>query len=275
MIVNADDFGLTDGVNQAILELSRKGHVTSTSVMVNHLMHQNLKVPGNLSELIGLGIHLNLTSGAPILPPEDITTLVGSDGNFSSVEAIFENTSTYNLMQIEKEWRAQIISFVIKFGRPDHLDSHHHVHLLPRIFALFITLAGELQIPVRMPITPDLIPEVEELGDFKGLGNRITSEMLAEDIKIIQYSGVRFPDYFMENFLPAVNEKTELLRKTISNFPVGTTELMCHPAYVDDNLRQISHYAEERDVERKSLEHKEFYKLLSDYGIDLVRYNKI
>lgn len=275
MIINADDFGLTDGVNQAILDLNRKGRVTSTSVMVNHLMHQNLKVPDNLPELIGLGIHLNLTSGAPILPPEDISTLVGTDGCFSSVEAIFEKTSTYNLMQIEKEWRAQIISFVIKFGRPDHLDSHHHVHLLPRLFELFITLAGELQIPVRMPITPDLIPEVEDLGDFKGLGSRITSEMLAEDIKIIQYSGVRFPDYFLENFLPVLYEKPDLIKSTIKNLPVGTTELMCHPAYVDSALRQISHYVEERDLERKSLERKEFYKLLSGYGIDLVRFNKI
>ncbi len=275
MIVNADDFGLTDGVNQAILELSSKGHVTSTSVMVNHLMHQNLKVPDNLPELIGLGIHLNLTSGAPILPPEDTSTLVDTDGNFSQVEEIFENTSTYNLMQIEKEWRAQIISFVIKFGRPDHLDSHHHVHLLPRIFSLFITLAGELQIPVRMPITPDLIPEVDELGDFRGLGSRISDEMLVEDLKIIQYAGVRFPDYFIENFLPAISENQDLLEKTISNLPVGTAEIMCHPAYVDDYLRQVSHYAEERDLERKSLERKQFFKLLNHSGINLVRYNKI
>lgn len=275
IIINADDFGLTDGVNQAILDLARKGHITSTSVMINHLMHQQLEVPQDLRQIVGLGIHLNLTSGIPVLPIEDVSTLVDADGNFRSANFFFENTTTYNMLQIEKEWRAQIISFVIKFGRPDHLNSHDHVHLIPRLFKLFVAIAGELQIPIRLPIPLDLIPEVEEMGDFLGLGSRITRHMLDDDVKMVQYTGVRFPDYFAENFLQVISNKPTLQQKVIDNLPLGTTELMCHPAYVDANLRKASRYIDERDRERIALERRGFFKLLSQSEIELVRFNQI
>lgn len=275
LIINADDFGLTDGVNQAILELSKRGIVSSASVMVNQVMHQGQKFTNSMVKSIGLGIHLNLTCGKPILPPEDVDTLVDEQGEFIDSTQFFLSLNKINSIQVEKEWRAQIIGFVVKFGKPDHLDSHHHIHLLPRYFPLFLQLANELKVPVRLPISWDLIPEVAELGDFSGVGNPITPEMIEQNYRLIQGSGVRFPDYFVENFLPSVIHNRELLKKAFHTLPEGITELMCHPGYVDAQLERLSGYVSQREAERAALDDHAFKQILDNEHIEIINFQRV
>jgi len=275
LIINADDYGLTDGINQAVYDLAKFGTLTSTSVMVNCAMHTQQTIPPSKVKNIGLGIHLNLTSGKPILPPEDLDSLVDEKGDFHPANQFFRDLNQINLIQVEKEWRAQVVGFAIKFGRPDHLDSHHHIHLLPRLFPLFLQLASELQVPVRLPILWDLIPEVAELGDFHGLGSYIDPEMIEHDSRLIQGTGIRFPDYFIENFLPFLGKDSPLLKEVFHNLPFGVTELMCHPAYVDDRLRQVSSYVDERHAERMSLQNSKLIQVLESEEIELIRFQNI
>lgn len=275
LIINADDFGLTEGVNQAVVELARFGTLTDTSVLVNCAMHDQQSIsPAKISN-IGLGIHLNLTCGQPILPPEDLDTLVDGEGYFHKAEDFFRSLNQINLIQVEKEWRAQVVGFSIKFGRPDHLDSHHHIHLLPRLFPLFLQLASELQVPVRLPITWDLPSEVTRFGDFSGLGKHIDPEMVEHDSRLIQGTGIRFPDYFTENFLPFLENDPKLLKEVFHNLPFGVTELMCHPAYVDQSLQVVSSYVDEREAERKSLMNSTLKDIFRAEEIELIRFQNV
>jgi predicted glycoside hydrolase/deacetylase ChbG (UPF0249 family) len=275
LIINADDFGLTDGVNQAILKLSRLGMVSSTSVMVNQTMHQDQKFTHAMTKHLGLGIHLNRTCGKPILPPEDVDTLVNSDGEFMDSHLFFQSLNKINIIQVEKEWRAQIIGFSIKFGKPDHLDSHHHIHLFPRYFPHFLQLASELKVPVRLPVTWDLIPELTELGDFSGIGRFITPEMIEQDLCLMQGSGIRFPDYFVENFLPHLNNDPVLIQKAFHHLPLGVTELMCHPGFVDLQLEQCSSYVFEREAEYQALSNRSLKKCLDGEQIEIINYKQV
>ncbi len=275
LIINADDFGLTDGVNQAILELSHHGTVSSASVMVNQTMHQDQKFTHGMTKHLGLGIHLNLTCGKPILPPEDVDTLVNSNGEFMDSDLFFQSLNTIHTIQVEKEWRAQIIGFSVKFGKPDHLDSHHHIHLFPRYFPLFMQLASELKVPVRLPVSWDLIPELKELGDFSGIGSFITPDMIEQDLRLIQRAGIRFPDYFVENFLPSLNNDPVLIQKVFHHLPLGITELMCHPGFVDWQLEQRSSYVVEREAEYHSLSNRSLKKCLDGEQIEIINYKQV
>jgi chitin disaccharide deacetylase len=83
LIVNADDFGLTVGVNQAILDAHRDGIVTSTTLMANGAALGQAVIASQRAPALGVGVHLNLSEGVPISPPSDISTLVDDSGRYT------------------------------------------------------------------------------------------------------------------------------------------------------------------------------------------------
>lgn len=275
LIINADDFGLTPGVTEGILQGATFGCITSSSVMINHIMHQHQNVDGDAVRPLGMGVHLNLTSGKPILPPEDLSTLVHPEGIFRDAQFIFEHDDVLNLIQVEKEWRAQIIGFLIKFGRPDHLDSHHHIHLLPRLFPILLQIAGEMRIPVRFPISMDDLDGFPYQAELSGLNDYITSDMLAEDLKMIEKSDVRFPDYFSDDFITPNIDNPDKLVECIHHLPEGVTEMMCHPGYLDDLLYQTSSHTQERVDELKALTAPQLKGLFAHEEIELINFSRI
>lgn len=142
LIVNADDLGLSEGANLGILRAHHTGIVTSATVMMN--------MPGAVAALdlaqatptLGVGIHLTLTGGRPLLP--DVPGLAGPDGRFRRDQTAAPRD------ELERELRAQVAAFLACGLKPTHLDSHHHVHLqVPAVAAIVLGLAAELHVPVR------------------------------------------------------------------------------------------------------------------------------
>ena len=275
LIINADDFGLTPGVTEGIIYCSQSGCVTSTSVMVNHLMHQRISVNSSTKDYLGMGVHLNLTSGKPILPPEDLNTMVKPDGEFIGVDYLFQHPDLVNIIQVEKEWRAQIIGFLVKFGRPDHLDSHHHIHLLPRFFQVFLQIAEEMRIPIRFPVLMNELEGFPSDSLLSGLSNDIAEEMLADDLALLERSSVRFPDYFVDDFITPNIDQPEKLNEFIQHLPEGVTEMICHPGYLDDLLFQVSSYTQIRVDELKAITAPQLAGLFAHEQIDLISFGKI
>jgi len=274
LIINADDFGLSPSVSQGILSGCATGIVTSTSVMINHMVYQGQSFPSEGDVFPGFGVHLNLTSGKPILPAEDVTTIVDEDGTFIKAEKFFQEIDKLNILQIEKEWRTQITAFLIKFGRPDHLDSHHHIHLHPLLFPLFLQIAGELRTPVRFPILLDMIPAITPEFNQSALGQHISLDMLKEDIGIMKFAGIRTPDYFCDNFITPNMDKPEIIKQIIHELPEGITEIMCHPGYMDDTARSLSNYPT-REEELRSLQSEWLRPIFEEENIQLTRFTTI
>ena len=154
LIVNADDYGHTPGVSEGIRLAHLHGIVTSTSAMMNRPSAPvELEQAAAICPNLGIGVHLVLTAGNPLLPPEKITTLVREDGSFLRQDDLVRKITQVNLEQVSAEWHAQVEKYLKVTGHaPDHLDSHHHSsYFTPGLFERMLRLAEEIDCPIRKP----------------------------------------------------------------------------------------------------------------------------
>ncbi len=272
MIVNADDLGLSSGVDRGILEAHERGIVTSTTVLAN--------LPGAAAGIalvqrrapaLGLGLHLNLTFGRPLLPPEQVPSLVDAGGRFVGVTRGFFSTRRWHLAQVRLELEAQLARFVELAGvLPDHLDSHQLVgSLSPVCRAVMLDLADAHALPVRRGGLPGLRVEREpsvgghtaaslfkswSTGTFMGVYARVSLEPDALEVR-----------FFDRGATP------ETLLRILGALPHGVTELVCHPGYLDvpaDAYRG-------RETELRALTDPRMRRKVEACGIRLVTFGEL
>ncbi len=224
LIVNADDLGRTSGVNAGIFEAHRSGIVTSATLMVNGLAAAEVPALSATSPKLGIGLHLQLTGGSPRLPPGRLPTLTDRNGLLpASPGPLLEADPA----EILAEARAQLAYFRELMGRdPTHVDSHHHAQRVPAVFAAVVALAKETDRPVRLAE-----PSMAEL---------------------LHRERIRTSDRFEDGFYGEA-ATLETLLGILGTLPVGTTELMCHPAIIDHELRRTSSYIAPRARELEVL----------------------
>ncbi|MCH9650632.1 MAG: ChbG/HpnK family deacetylase [Deltaproteobacteria bacterium] len=246
LIINADDLGRTAGINSGIFQAHRQGVVTSATLMVNYpaspLAAAELPaVPG-----LGVGLHVALTGGVPTLPAEQVSSLVDEHGRLPAKPEDFEALSA---SQVLAEVRAQLAKFqAMTGGLPTHLDGHHHCHRLPEVFSALVTVAVEHKLPVRM-VSPEMRQALER-------------------------AGVPTTDSF-ENSFYGPGATLENLLALLDNLPAGVTEVMCHPARVDDELRGGSGYSEERERELEVLTHPQVRSQVAALGIPSIHFGDL
>ncbi len=246
LIVNADDFGRTPGINAGIVEAHRRGIVTSATLMVNFAASAEAADLARETPSLGVGLHLALTGGKPTLPVDQVLSLVDGHGLLPGKP---DGLVGARPAEILAEARAQLQRFRKLLGRnPTHFDSHHHAHRLPDVCEALITLSWETGLPVR-----HAAPWMEQ---------RFRQE------------GIPTPNAFMESFFDQGATAEDLL-KILCQVGPGVTELMCHPARVDDELRASSSYAEVRDREREILSHPETRAAVQSLGIRLVHFGDL
>ncbi len=242
LIVNADDFGISLGVNQGILQAHREGLVTSTTVMANLPLAQEIVEATKKYPNLGVGIHLNITYGKPVLVAEAVPSLVNEQGNFRRPEICYGQVQPE---EVAAEWRAQLALFQGWGLQPTHLDSHHHVHLWPELLEIAASLAQELEVPVRAI-------DDQTRHDF-GKFNVPTA------------------DHFIGNFYGEIAQVADLIQ-ILHHVDEGVTELMCHPAIVDEQLAAHSGYVWPRNTELASLIAPEALSLVTSLGIQQGNY---
>jgi hopanoid biosynthesis associated protein HpnK len=158
LIVTADDFGLTLSVNEAVEEGHRRGILTAASLMVTGEAAADAVARAKRLPQLGVGLHLVLVDGVPVLPPEQIPALVGSDGRFSP-NVLAQGMRIFCLpaarRQLAAEIRAQFAAFRATGLSLDHVNAHHHFHLHPTIHQTLLRLASEFGIrAMRLPLEP-------------------------------------------------------------------------------------------------------------------------
>src|SRR5215471_15840419 len=164
LIVNADDFGLTKRVSEAIVEAHRHGIVTSTTLMANGAAFEAAVASSRQMPRLGIGAHLNLSEGMPVSPALRIPSLVNDRGRLYLTpgrlwKAIVRRR--VSLADVETELRAQIAKIKRAGILPTHFDGHKHVHILPGVSDIVVRLAQEFSISsVRCPLEepPGLFP---------------------------------------------------------------------------------------------------------------------
>src|SRR5205823_3720263 len=155
LVVNADDLGLTAGVNDGIFDAHDMGILTSASLFANAPATADAVRRARARSSLGVGAHLTLVDGTPTLPARSIPTLVTGDGRFRAswrpfIVACLQGR--VSLGEVERELTAQIEQIRAMGISPTHLDAHKHVHLYPPVFAIVARLAARFGIPVvRVP----------------------------------------------------------------------------------------------------------------------------
>ncbi len=287
LIVNADDFGLTEGVDRAIIEGHRNGIITSATLMANGMAFDSAVAASSGVPALGVGVHLNLTQGRPVCPASQVPSIVTSEGSFYSGPGILAwriLTRKVTPRDVECELRSQIEK-IASAGIPiTHLDSHKHIHLLPPLFDVVVRLAREYGIGrVRYPVEP----AASGLGPLKfGSGGwprrakqyflgRALSTLAACQVKKLETAGLCRPERFyglsQTGFLDAA-----ILEQLLRAVPDGTSEMMCHPGYVDEALLGTrTRLRAQRETELDALTRPGIRQLAADLGIELISYGQL
>ena len=287
LIVNADDFGLTEGVNRAVLDGHKNGILTSATLMANGMAFDSAVAASSAAPDLGVGVHLNLTQGRPVCAASQVPSIVNHDGSFFPSPGILARrimTRKVDPRDVEKELRSQIEKVASAGIRITHLDSHKHIHLLPPLFGLVLKLAGAYGIDcVRCPVEP----ASSALGPLRSgrpgwprmakqyLLGRALSTLAACQVRKVAHAGVYRTDCFFglsqTGFLDAA-----ILEQVVRAVPEGTTEFMCHPGYVDAALEQArTRLRFQREKELEALTSPGVRQAVAEMGIELISYAKL
>jgi chitin disaccharide deacetylase len=277
LIVNADDFGYSPGVTKGIIEAHRRGIVTSTTVMVNSpYAAEAIAQAVTDTPRLGLGVHLTLTSGSPVLTRDEVPDLVGANGNFYSRDEAFARLPYVPASQIESEFRAQIKRFVKLAGRPpDHLDSHHHAsYCCSATVNAMVALSREFDTGIRRPLPDEPLATIARAMGFGSDAAGLATREIEALATTFNSSLLPMPDHFIMSFYKATATLGDLLN-LLTSLPVGTTELMCHPAYVDPVLSEKSSYTGERVQELEALTHPSVQEIIEAEEIKLITFGAL
>ncbi|CZT57232.1 hypothetical protein BN3661_01866 [Eubacteriaceae bacterium CHKCI005] len=244
LIINADDFGYSRGINFGILDAYQFGVVRSCSIMANmpafdHAVQLAEDNPG-----LGIGVHLNLTCGKPLT---DAGELTGPDGLFRKKDDLFSSIGEVPCEVIEAEWETQIEKVKGSGVNPDHLDSHHHVHMLRPVLPTFLKLAGKYNLPVRL-FGREYLP-----GEYKDIVS---------------------PDRFSGDF-HGKGAAVDTILKLVDENKTGCLEIMCHPGYLDETILKGSGYSMPRPHELHQLTSSDLITKLQEKEVQLVTFSQL
>jgi predicted glycoside hydrolase/deacetylase ChbG (UPF0249 family) len=268
LIVNADDYGYYPCVSRGILEAAATGRVTATAILANgpQLDRQIAGLSGY--DRLDLGVHLNLTSRHPLTVAlaEKLNKWNGQfPGAFAMTGEII--SGRIGLDTIRKEWCTQIET-IRGFGiKPQFLNSHEHIHMLPKLFALAGELAAEYQIPYLRLSDADWLPP---FGFSSLLRNVLIKAMASLNSRRISTRSPLFIGLSRSGKLDLA-----YLQRCFAKFkPGGVYELMCHPGHFDateiTDARLLSYHAWESEL--ALLTGTEFKALCEEYNIKLTNY---
>ena len=262
LILNADDFGLTPGINRAIGELHSAGVLPSATLMANGPAFDDAVAIARAHPSLGVGCHIVLTDGVPVAEPSRIPSLIGSDGrSFRPSMAQFIRDlflGRIHADDVAREARAQI-NKLQHVGIPiTHIDTHKHTHLFPSIARSLLHVADSSQHPrhpqsIRAAVVRRAQPRQPRCAaPASGSSARCApaSRTRSRSAKKVMLTtdgtlGISATGQLTPTTL------TELLRALP---PTGTYELCCHPGYNDADLDRVAtRLRAQRELEREAL----------------------
>jgi hopanoid biosynthesis associated protein HpnK len=277
LIVNADDFGYTSGVNRAIVEAHRTGIVSSTSLLANGAAFADAVERWRASPSLDVGCHLNLVEGAPLSPREHIPHLVNSGGEFPGLRQFAMRLATGRIpaSEMEGEFSAQIAKLVAAGLRPSHLDTHQHIHLHPRVGAVLARVGRQHGIGWARRLC-EHCPPPWRYGAWGRRAVAAMANLVARSAQShLNENGLKTADAFT-GFVLTGRLTSAALRATLAALPEGVTELMCHPGYRDAELSAASTVLQQqREIEFHALADASWRDWLRERGVRLTSFREL
>jgi hopanoid biosynthesis associated protein HpnK len=268
LIVNADDFGLSSSVNEAVIRAHREGILTTASLMVNEPGFDEAVKLAKENPKLGVGLHLTLLMGHSALPREKIPGLVNARGEFSS-SPVGAGLNYFFKCNLRGQLRAEIHAQFEKFhatGLPlDHVNGHLHLHLHPVIFKILMEDSEKLRIR-HLRLTRDCLSRSRKMSRshwfyrishaaiYGWLSGRARKSLGQKQIRHAQITfGLLQNSRVDENYI----------LKLLPELPSGDSELYSHPS-----LDEFKH-------EFDALVSPRVKKQIKKLGIELIRYQDL
>ncbi len=283
LIVNADDFGLTAGVNRAVAELHAAGAVTSATLMAGAQAAEDAIEIARSTPSLGVGCHVVLTGAIPVLNPREIPSLIDrASGRFHASPGSFLMRLFAGQIaseEIEAEIAAQIGRLQSAEITVTHIDTHKHLHVLPPVLRPLLKAARACGVrAIRNPFEPVWSRRAAKHPPAKHAPAKHTLWTRRAQIGAIGLLSARFRQIAREagfattdgavgltamGFLDA-----DVLTALLRAMPEGTWELVSHPGYCDADLGKLrTRLKESRETERAAL-----LEAIPAAGVDLVSF---
>jgi chitin disaccharide deacetylase len=274
LIVNADDFGMSEAVNQGIVEAHDRGIVTSASLMATGNAFEHAVTLAKTRPKLAVGVHLTLTEQRP-LTGSAAASLVGADGRFPPHLVQFAGRYVRGkvvLAQVRAELDAQIRKVRDAGVAVSHLDGHQHVHVLPGIAAIVAELAAAHGISaVRYPTERVRAYMLRNWGNARRLTEQV---VLGAVCALSPLRALRRSDSFVGFYFGGRLDEDNLAT-LLGRLPAGgTVELMCHPGG-DDSRAAEGYWQYSWAAERAALTSPRIRALLTARGAELVSHREL
>ena len=286
LIINADDFGMTNGINRAVIEAHTQGIVTSTTMMATGSAVDGAVALAVTRENLSVGCHIVLVDGTPASDSAKITTLLEeqSQPRFRSSLASVAGRAVAGRLdpdELEAEATAQIRSLQEKGVRVTHFDTHKHTHLFPAILRPLLRAAktrgvSALRNPFgqRLPLSRQALRQRPKLWK-RFLEVRILSTFASSFRRMVWQSGLKTPDGCFGVVSTGALD-LELFQEVVNCIPEGTWEFVCHPGYNDSELAAVrTRLRGSRQKELEVLTSPEARAALDRRGIQLISYREL
>jgi predicted glycoside hydrolase/deacetylase ChbG (UPF0249 family) len=258
LVVNADDFGFTEDVNDGILEAHRDGILTSTTLMASGAAFHHAVRLARENPSLDIGCHLVLVGEPP----------------FPATVARLTQAVALKRIRVREELSVQVRRILDTGLQPTHLDTHKHTHLLPAVLDAVAEISQEFHIPwVRRPFDFPLQPGTVPLK--RRAINRAFGLVRRRFERVLRDRGCRFTDHFA-GFQFTGNYDARLLADLIRALPEGVTEFMCHPGLCGPALRAArTRLKESREQELRALTSKEVRAALEQESVRLAPFSAL
>jgi chitin disaccharide deacetylase len=261
LILNADDFGLTPGINRAIGELNSAGVLTSATLMANGPAFDDAVAVARSHAALGVGCHIVLTDGIPVSPPALIPTLLGPDGKSfrpslnGFLRALF--LGRISELDVAREALAQIQKLQRAGIRVTHIDTHKHTHLFTTITRPLLEVAEKTAVrAIRNPFEPSWSIALDHGSPTRRLAVKLLNRRRPRFEALVEILGDAI---HTTSGTVAISATGQLNATTLAQLlaalpPEGTCELCCHPGYNDPDLDRVAtRLRAHRDIEREAL----------------------
>jgi hopanoid biosynthesis associated protein HpnK len=286
LIVNADDLGITPGVNRAIREAHCDGVVTSATLMATGNAFDDAVKLAQAVPSLSVGCHVVLVDGVPAGEPGFIPTLLSPRGPgaefYSRISMVAARAVSrrFNSDQLVCEIVAQIKRIQAAGVQVSHLDTHKHTHIFPHILSALVRAARITGVPaIRNPFVAASFMRFGAFSRYRKLWKRYGQVRLLNSFgrmfrERMKHAGLATPHGSL-GIIETGSLDYSLLRSAISNLPEGTWELVCHPGYDDAELRSShTRLLASRERERELLTSTELQDFLKKESVQLIGYRE-
>ena len=278
IIVNADDFGRHKLMNAAVEKGLTTGCLRSATLMPGgEAFEDAIRIAKAYPEL-GVGVHLTLVNGNPILPPEEISSMVTSEGVFWPDHMTFVKKyflGQIKLKEIKRELTAQLQKVQETGIKISHVDSHQHLHTLPGIIDFILELAKGAGIrAIRIPRTPIKVEERELNSVGQLIGRTGLATLAAMAAAKARKQGFLMPEHFAGLVAGGAVDTASLI-EIFRNLKEGTTEVMMHPGVDNRILAKETQWDHDYETELRAITAPEVMGFLEENHVKIGNFNSL